>query len=209
MRSNIEHKDTYETGLARELVILSEVQSTPHTSQRKLASSMGVSLGITNLLLRSLVQKGYVRIIKAGWRRWLYALTPAGFSRKVHLMVAYIQRFMGHYQRIRQALRDEIEPLGLHIESSVAIFGTSEFAEMIYLGLKELGIEELDIFAPDRRDGTRFLGMPVRDVAEIRPEYYDRVIVGLLDDTEGSCAELRSRGVTSEQLVTLLVGGGR
>ena len=49
--------------------------------------------------------------------------------------------------------------------------------------------------------------MPVRDVAEIRPEYYDRVIIGLLDDMESSCAELRAHGVTSEQLVTLLMGG--
>ena len=207
MRSESEHKNSDDIEASRELTILSEVQSTPDTSQRRLAKRLGISLGVTNLLLRNMARKGYVRITRAGWRRWLYALTPAGFSHKVHLMAAYINRFLNHYQRIRRALREEMEPLALHMESTVAIYGTGEFAELVYLGLKELGIEEVDIFTSGSPDGSRFLGMPVRDVAVMRPEYYDRVIIGLLEDTESSCAELRARGVTSEQLVTLLMGG--
>lgn len=207
MRSESEHNHSDDIEASRELTVLSEVQSTPNTSQRRLARHMGVSLGVTNLLLHNLARKGYVRITQAGWRRWLYALTPAGFSRKVQLMAAYIQRFLSHYQRIRQTLREEMEPLALHMESSVAIYGTGELAELVYLGLKELGIEEVDIFAPGSPNGSRFLGMPVRDIAVMRPEYYDRVIVSLLEDTENSCEELRARGVTSEQLVTLLRGG--
>ena len=207
MRSETEHNNSDEIEASRELTVLSEVQSTPDTSQRRLAKRLGISLGVTNLLLRNMARKGYVRVSRAGWRRWLYALTPAGFSHKVQLMAAYIHRFLNHYQRIRQALREEMEPLALHMESSVAIYGTGEFAELVYLGLRELGIEEVDIFTSGSPDGSRFLGMPVRDVTVMRPEYYDRVIVGLLEDTDNSCEELRARGVTSEQLVTLLTEG--
>jgi len=206
MRSDIEHKGSDEGLASRELIILSEVQLTPETSQRKLAKNLGVSLGITNLLIRNLVRKGQIRVVKAGWRRWLYALTPAGFSRKVQLMAAYIHRFLGHYERISRTLREEMEPLALHIESSVAIYGTGEFAELIYIGLKELGIEEVDIFASESFEGNKFLGMPVRNIAVMQAEYYDRVIVGDLDSTEDSRIKLRSHGVTSEQLVTLLKG---
>ena len=209
MRSNIEHKNSDEHLGNRELVILSEVQLTPDTSQRKLAKNLGVSLGVTNLLLRNLARKGYIRIVKAGWRRWLYALTPAGFSRKIQLMAAYINRFLGHYQQIRSVLREEMGSLALHIESSVAIYGTGDFAELIYLGLKELGIEEVDIFVLENIPGRRFLGMPIRNVSVMQPEYYDRVIVGDLDNVKSDCAELFAHGVTSEQLVTLLVGNER
>ena len=207
MRSEPEHKNSDEIEASRELTILSEVQDSPDTSQRRLAKQLGVSLGVTNLLLRTMARKGYVRVTQAGWRRWLYALTPAGFSHKVHLMAAYVHRFLNQYQRIRQTLREELEPLALHMESTVAIYGTGELAELVYLGLKELGIEEVDVFTSGIPDGSRFLGMPVREVAVMRPEYYDRVIIGFLEDTENSCEELRACGVTSEQLVTLLTGG--
>ena len=106
-------------------------------------------------------------------------------------------------------LREEMGSLALHIESSVAIYGTGDFAELIYLGLKELRIEEIDIFVLENIPGRRFLGMPIRNVSVMQPEYYDRVIVGDLDNVKSDCAELFAHGVTSEQLVTLLVGNER
>ena len=203
MRSKSEQTDAVENDPARELMILTEVQDSPQTSQRRLAQSLGVSLGLTNLLLRNLTRKGYVRITRAGWRRWLYALTPAGFSRKVQLVVAYIHRFLDQYRLIRRTLREELDTLALHAESRIAIYGTGEFAELVYLGLRELSIEEVDIFAKEEKEGARFLGMPVRDVATLRPDQYDRVMVADLEDVQTISANLRKLGVTSDQLVTL------
>ncbi len=203
MRSKSEQTDVVENDPARELMILSEVQDSPQTSQRHLAQRLGVSLGLTNLLLRNLSRKGYVRITQAGWRRWLYALTPAGFSRKVQLAVAYISRFMDQYRMIRRTLREELDTLALHAESRVAIYGTDEFAELVYLGLREFSIEEVMVFDAGAQDGRRFLGIPIRDVATLRPDQYDRVMVAVLDDVQARSVELRNLGVTPEQLVTL------
>ena len=203
MRSNSEQIDAVENDPARELMLLSEVQDSPETSQRHLAQQLGVSLGLTNLLLRNLSRKGYVRITQAGWRRWLYALTPAGFSRKVQLVVAYIGRFMDQYRMIRRSLREELDTLSLHAESRVAIYGTGEFAELVYLGLREFSIEEVMIFDTGVQNGRRFLGMPVQDVATLRPDQYDRVMVAILEDVQTRSLELRDLGVTPNQLVTL------
>jgi len=186
----------------RELRLLSEVERRPEASQRELGRRLGIALGMTNLLLHNLAQKGYVRITRAGWRRWLYALTPAGFSRKIHLTVAYVHRFLDHYQKVRQTLREELELLPLNAESRVAIYGTGELAELVYLSLKELGIDEIDIFAPGSLAGTRFLGMPVREVATFQPEQYDRMVVAFLDKVDGGSAELLALGVAPEKLVT-------
>ena len=82
---------------------------------------------------------------------------------------------------MRHTLRKQLEPLSLHDESRVAIFGTGEFAELVYLGLKELGIDEIDIFSMDQPDVHRFLGMPIRNLDALRPREYDRILVAALD----------------------------
>jgi DNA-binding MarR family transcriptional regulator len=191
--------------------VLSELGRAPEISQRSLARRVGVSLTLTNRLLQNLARKGYVRVSQASWRGWVYTLTPSGFSRKVQLTISYIHRFLGHYQRIRQTLQEELKPLGLNRESRVAIYGpvlsgadgTREFTELVYLGLKELGIEEIDIVVADIRQGDRFLGQQVRDVSTIQSEEYDRIILVFLNDTEAASLELRERGVAPEKIVTL------
>lgn len=197
-----------------EMRVLSELERTPEVSQRGLARRVGVSLTLTNRLLHNLAQKGYVRITRATWRGWIYTVTPAGFSRKVQLTVSYVHRFLGHYQRIRQTLQEELEPLGLNPESRVAICGpvlnkgdgTRELAELAYLGLKELGIEEVDVFTPDNPQGGRFLGLRVCDVGMMRPEEYDRIILVFLKDAQAECSALRDRGVAPDKVVTLFNG---
>ena len=195
-----------------EMRVLTEIERAPDISQRNLAQRVGVSLTLTNHLLHHLAQKGYVRISRASWRGWLYTLTPAGFSRKVQLTLSYINRFVDHYQRIRQTIREELDPLGLNSESRLAIYapvleaGGRELAELVYQGLKELGIEEVDVFAPGATRGVRFLGQPVHDIDALRQEHYDQVVFVFLTDSESGWVELRDRGVPAEKLVTLFNG---
>ena len=207
MRSQHEQNGMKEGSSDRELRLLSEVDRFADATQRDLSGRVGIALGLTNVLLRNLAEKGYIRVTRAGWKRWLYALTPAGFSRKVQLTMAYVHRFLGHYQTVRQTLREELRPAALHEESRVAIYGTGEFAELVYLALKEMGVEEIDILGPTSLSGGKFLGMVVRDAAELRPEEYDRVIVADLHDSKGSWKKLRELGAAPEKLVTFFSDG--
>lgn len=177
MRSEHEHKENTDPLNQRELNILSEIEADPEISQRQLSLRVGIALGLTNVLLRNLAQKGYIRATKANWRRWIYALTPDGFSHKMRLTAAYVNKVLDHYQKVRQTLREQLEPLGLHSESQIAICGTGEFAELVYLGLKELDIREIEVFGRPKVAGEKFIGLPVRDIAELRPRNYDQVVV--------------------------------
>ena len=62
-----------DTGIAggsfRELRVLEEVESTPNLSQRKIAGSVGIAVGVANVLIKSLVTKGYVRASRVTWKR--------------------------------------------------------------------------------------------------------------------------------------------
>lgn len=203
MRSKRELTDFLESGPDRELRLLTEVDCSGDVTQRELSRRVGIALGLTNVLLRSLAEKGYVRITQAGWKRWLYTLTPAGFSRKLRLTVAYIHRFLGHYQKVRQMVRDELAPLGLNEESRIAIYGTGEFAELVYLALKELGIDEVDVFSPRLPVGSKFLGIAVQEAGSLRPERYDRIVVAQLVDSDSTWVELGGLREAPEKLVTL------
>ena len=202
MRSSSEHEQLTDPATYRDLQLISEVESNPEITQRELSRKAGIALGLTNVLLRNLAQKGYLRISRAGWKRWLYTLTPEGFSHKVRLTVTYIYRVLDHYQKVRQTLRAELEPLALTAESRVALYGTSEFAELVYLGLRELGIEEIEIFGAGSESGGRFLGMPVQDVAKLQPESYDRIVVAFMGDSEAALGELQGLDESSPKLVT-------
>ncbi len=187
--------------------MLSEVEETPDVTQRQLSIRLGIALGLTNLMLRNLVQKGYVRVNQATWKKRLYTLTPDGFSRRLNLLLRYVTRVLDHYQTVRETLRQQLEPLALTEESRIAICGTGEFAEIVYLGLKELGIEEIDVFDGSATNGRRFLGIPVQKLTELRSHQYDQVVVASLVEWEKPAALLQAQGVSSDQLVVFFADG--
>ncbi len=98
------------------LRILKIVEAEPDISQRQLAVQLGVSLGKTNFLIQSLLEKG---LIKAGnFRRaenkfkYVYLLTPKGFGERVRMTRAYLARKEAEYEALRaeiQALRQEVK----------------------------------------------------------------------------------------------------
>ena len=207
MRSQREHNDPIQPASYRELKLLSEIEADPEVTQRQLSRRVGIALGLTNVLLRNLAEKGYVRATQAGWKRWFYVLTPDGFSHKFRLTIAYIHRVLDHYQNVRQTLREQLEPLALNQESRIAIYGTGEFAELVYLGLREIGIEEIDFYDSREPDGRRFPGMPVHALRTLQSENYDRVMVAILSGSAEARWELGEQGVALEKVVRFFPDG--
>ena len=62
---------------------------------------VGIAVGVANVLIKSLVTKGYVRASRVTWKGWAYILTPAGVARKVQLTANYVDRFLDHYRTVR------------------------------------------------------------------------------------------------------------
>ena len=194
--------DGLEDAPYRELRLLEEVESTAQVSQRHLARQLDVALGVANLLVRNLAKKGYIRITQVGWRRWVYVVTPAGLSRKIHLTVDYVQRFLNHYRRVRTLLREDLGTLAVSTDSRIAVYGTNELTELVYLGLREVGITRIEFF--DRFSGSSLLGMPVKGLDSLNPDDYDRVIVTPGADIEARRGELLAQGADQSRIVTLL-----
>src|SRR5437867_3967778 len=73
--------------------------------------------------------------------------------------------------------------------------------EGLPLTLKALGLGPVGVFA--RRATGRFLGFPVRALAELTAEEFDVVIVATFERPEPSLAELGQLGLAPERIVTL------
>jgi len=207
MRSSHEHPNGQYAANPKELQLLTEVEDAPDITQRELSSKLGIALGLTNTLVRNLTQKGYLRVAQASWKRRLYTLTPEGFSHKFRLITNYVSRFVDDYKSVRQTLRNQLDPLSLHAESSVAIYGTGEFAELVYIGLREIGIEEIDVFEGANPNGSKFLGIPVQDVSGLNSEQYDWVLIAQLSGKESTRTQLQELGIAKDRLITFFENG--
>lgn len=208
MRSNSEHEqsDHNQPDDYRELRLLTAVEDNPKVTQRQLSTQLGMALGLTNVMLRSLAQKGYMRATQAGWKRWVYALTPDGFSHKLRLTLSYISRTLSHYKTVRQMLKEQMELLDLNNESRIAMLGTGEFAELVYLGLREIGVDEITFFGAEPASGQLFLGKPVDDISALKVEEYDHVVVASLGNTQPYLSSIKGLKATPDKLVTLFKG---
>ena len=205
MRSENEHPNKIEDVSYKELRLLEEIEQDPELSQRQLSRRMGVALGVGNLLLKNLAKKGYIKVTHLSWKRWIYVITPKGMTRKVNLTLSYIESFLGHYRRVKKILKENFNSLTLNKESKVAIIGTGELAELAYLALLDIGVDEIDMFG-NENDKHIFLGMNVVSIQDIEVNDYSKIVV-TSDDIDVINASLKERSADSNQIVGLLKNG--
>ena len=89
----------------------------PDLTQRQLAEELGISLGKTHYLVKSLIDVGWVKLdnFQKSNNKWGYAylLTPMGIAEKT----AITARFLIKKQREYNALKDEIAQLQAEVRS--------------------------------------------------------------------------------------------
>ena len=190
----------------RHLEILTAVGEGLPLTQRALAERLGVALGLTNLYLKRLATKGYIKVTDFGKKpaarkRLRYLITPKGLSEKTRLTYEYMNRSVTLYRLARATLRSALAHLPEHGLKRIALYGTGEAAELAYLTLKEFGLEPVGVFAA--RGEGRFLGWPVRDVRELATEPFDAVVLATFDKPKLHVPALLALGVLPEKILPI------
>jgi DNA-binding Lrp family transcriptional regulator len=184
----------------RELKLLEAVEEDSRVTQRTLSTKLGIALGLTNVYLRRLVRKGYIKCVNVQSNRISYLITPRGIVEKARLTYEFMDYSLHLYGEVRQHLRGMLQECAA-AGRRVAIYGRGEAAELAYLSLKESGLEPVAIF--DVEGGQVFLGMPVRPVREHVEVIYDLMIVATLESSEAQLAALVEAGVVPKKLFPL------
>ncbi|MDA9953344.1 MarR family EPS-associated transcriptional regulator [Planktomarina sp.] len=96
--------------------ILGLVHREPNISIAEISRQLGVSNGMAHYVLRSLIDKGSVKVKNfsknPNKRNYSYILTPTGLSEKMKLTAVFLERKRKEYR----ALRQEISALEQSIE---------------------------------------------------------------------------------------------
>lgn len=163
------------------LEILETIDSRSDVSQRHLAERLDVALGLTNLYLKRCIRKGLVKIKQAPANRYLYYLTPKGFSEKSRLTAKYLSISFDFYRRASESCAAALRACRADGHGRILLCGVSELAEIASLRAEEEGLEVVGTYDPSSAR-ARFVGRPVwrkfSDVSE-----FDSCILTALDES--------------------------
>ena len=184
----------------RDLQLLEALEQEATITQRTLATRLGIALGLTNLYLKRLIRKGYIKSVTASPHRLVYSLTPKGVARKARLTYEFMKYSLDFYHDARQHLRRSLVQ-AVRQQKRVAIFGTGDAAELVFLLIREMGLELVAVFNAES-DG-HFLGFPVKAIATHAEIAYDVLVVAVLERPAGTAKLLTQAGVAAEKMVML------
>jgi DNA-binding MarR family transcriptional regulator len=185
----------------RDLLLLTEVERDGAVTQRSLASKLGVALGLTNLYLKRLARKGYIKITTIPSHRVRYLLTPQGFAEKSRLTYLYMEYSLSHYRDMRARLREALSQAANNGAKRVVIYGTGELAEMAYLSLREMHMTLVGFVDDNQQEA--FLSYPVWPPEVLSEWKFDAVLLANIERTVRHREILGQHHVSEVKILTL------
>ena len=188
----------------RDLQLLEALEQESTLSQRTLAARMGIALGLTNLYVKRLIRKGYVKCVTVAPNRLVYLVTPKGVAMKARLTYEFMKFSLDYYRDVRRHLRTTLAT-SVTAHHRIAIYGTGDVAELVYLLLKEMGLNLVAVI--DEREGS-FLGVPVQPIDTHDRDAYDVLIIAVFERPGAARKRLMGAGVPAGKLLTLKGANG-
>ncbi len=128
-------KDTLDE---REFELVNIIGAKIGSNQRDLSHHMDLSLGMTNMLIRRLITKGYIRIKQLNRRKVEYILTSKGFAEKTRKSVKYTLKTINSISIIKNRLKEILTELYKKNERNFLILGESDLALLVEIVFKEI-----------------------------------------------------------------------
>ena len=187
------------------LGLLESVERDGAQSQRKLASDLGIALGLVNAYLRRCVKKGLLKIGQAPARRYAYYLTPHGFAEKSRLTVEYLSSSFSFFRRAREDCSSVLQAAHARGWNRVALIGVSDLAEIAMLCALEQGITIVAVVDANC-EKTPFVGTSVvKSIAAVSGGC-DALVVTDLQATRESVQSMVNQLDSDRVLVPALLG---
>jgi DNA-binding MarR family transcriptional regulator len=187
------------------LGLLQSVERDGAQSQRKLASDLGIALGLVNAYLKRCVKKGLLKIGQAPARRYAYYLTPHGFAEKSRLTVEYLSDSFSFFRHAREDCAAVLRAAHARGFNRVALAGVSDLAEIATLCALEQGIAIVAVIDA-KSANDKFVGAPVVKSLAAVTGGCDAVLMTDLQATRELVAALGEEIGAERVLVPALLG---
>lgn len=124
-----------------EYAVLKQIAENDALPQRALARNAGISLGMTNAILKRLARKGLLKVSKVNERKLLYAVTPDGFDALARRSVRYVRRTIRNVVEYREAICSLLAAAQSRGVSRIVLRGGSDVAFIVEYYCDKLGLE--------------------------------------------------------------------
>lgn len=140
-----------------ELKFFKVIENAEEKTQKKISSEISVSIGFANALIKKFLKKGLIKVQQAPYKRFIYYLTPKGFSDKVHLVKEYINVSLNFFRIVRK----EFNNILINDNSNgYYLYGVSEICEIATLSAQENNKKIISIVDKNFK-GKNYLNYPV------------------------------------------------
>ena len=184
----------------RDLQVLEAIAEDQAITQRALATRLDVAVGLVNLYLKRLIEKGYIKCVNVRPNRLRYLMTPKGIAEKARLTYEFMDYSLRLYRDARERVVEALPSATPSPRICIYIHGGTEAAELTYLALRERGLEPVAILGTS--PGT-FLGFDVLPVSAHADLGYDVVIVATLERPNAVQQRLLAAGIPASKLLLL------
>ena len=112
------------------LRLLENVADDNDLSQDKFAKRVGIAKGLANSYFNRCLQKGWIKLRQVPKQRFLYYLTPKGFTEKASLTAQFLSHSYKFYRDARADLVTTMEMAAAKGHVRLAVLGDGELAEI-------------------------------------------------------------------------------
>ncbi|MBT6227418.1 MAG: winged helix-turn-helix transcriptional regulator [Candidatus Scalindua sp.] len=167
----------------RELEILERLEGNGHLTQRDLSKEVGIALGLVNHLLKKMVKKGWIKIKNIDSKKIRYLITPEGAREKSSLLYKRVESTIHFYLEAKRVIKDKVIHLKKEGIEDVSIYGINHISEVLFIVLKELGLE-LKSVVDDKKEGKEWFGYKVIDMDQFVKSNTSVLILASFDKKE-------------------------
>ena len=206
------------------LRLLSRIETEQVVTQRSLSKDLGIALGLTNLLIRRVAMKGWVKIVNIRPNRVRYLITPAGIIEKSRITRDYLDNTVRLYTETRERIRASLQVIshewsdadraaaGVGDRKPGVFYGAGEVAEIRYVSMQGTDLRLTGV-VDDHRTGT-FFDLPIDEPAALRAatlngRSFGRLVVMTFKQAPQIRVQLEGLGFPTERVCWLHPTAGR
>ena len=130
----------------KEFKVIDEVRRGSVITQREISQKTGFSLGLTNVLLKNLIKKGYIKITKPDRRSLQYFLTPRGVGEVANRTYQYFFRTIHSLGEIKAKIQSLLLKEYVRGRRKFIILGDGELAEITEIAIHNLDKKDVTYF---------------------------------------------------------------
>ncbi|MFH0926425.1 MAG: winged helix-turn-helix transcriptional regulator [bacterium] len=192
----MEKKDLYT------LEILNKIEGDEKITQRDIALSLGMSLGIVNAFIKRIAKKGYIKITTIPSNRVKYLLTTKGMKEKASLTLKYLQYSMDFYKTVKNAVIESFKGLEEIKAKQIIFYGAGEVAEIAYTYLTNTDLVLVGI-VDDKKAGHVFFRYQIIDKERLKKIEYDKILITSFHSALQIKKNIKGLGIEEDKILLL------